>query len=423
MNLVPLLLLATTTTLAPALRTDTVEGVARLVDESYVFEASAHQIAATLRQHLAAGAYDAINDPQTLATTLTNELRRLAHDEHLEVVVRAPEPPAPSTNNTTPAQTEPPWLPDLRRRAYDFVRVERLSGNVGLLTLDSFPPPEYAGDTAAAAMRMLADAGAILIDLRQNSGGSGDMVNFLASYLFAERTVIGRTLRRTEPHLTEDRTLAYVPGPRILGSDVYVLTSRGTFSAAEAFAFALQQRGRAIVIGEPTRGGANAGRYRRINDTFAVFIPVAHAMAPESDKSWDGTGVQPGIATSSIDAFDVAYRRALETLLAKTPESDYKRELAWLLVPLSDQPIDVARLAGTYGTVTLRAQGERLFYSRDRGAERALLALTDGAFRPEGREWLHLRFDGTTLVIEHSDRGVERFARDDAAAQSPAPPR
>ena len=415
MNVLALLLLATTTTLTPAARTESVEGVARLIDESYVFEETAHRIAATLRQQLANGAYDAAADPQTLATTLTAELRRIAHDEHLEVVVRAPEPPPPSA--TTPPPAEPSWLPDLRRRGYDFTRVERLDGNVALLDLDSFPPPEYAGETAAAAMRLLGDAGAIVIDLRQNSGGSGDMVNFLASYFFAERTVIGRTLRRTEPHITEDRTSAYVPGPRLLHADVYILTSRGTFSAAEAFAFALQQGGRATVVGEKTRGGANAGRYRRVNDTFSVFIPVAHAMAAESDRSWDQLGVQPDVVASSAGALDVAYHRALEKLLAKAPDGDYKRELAWLLVPPSNEPLDAARLAGTYGPVTLRAEGGRLFYARDRGPERALIALSDGALRPEGRPWLHLRFDGTTLVVEHSDRAAEPFAREESAAR------
>jgi retinol-binding protein 3 len=413
MNLLALLLAAT---LSPAVRTQTVEGIAQRIDESYVFEEPAHRIAATLRQQLAAGAYDAIDDPQTLATMLTAELRRLAKDEHLEVVVRAPEPPAPPP---APPSAEPSWLPDLRRRGYDFTRIERLSGNVALLQLDSFPPPEYAGETAAAAMRMLADAGAILIDLRQNSGGSGDMVTFLASFLLPEHTLIGRTLRRTENRITEDRTLPFVPGPRILNADVYILTSHGTFSAAEAFAFALQQRGRAVVIGETTRGGANAGRYRHVNDTFSVFIPVAHAIAPESDKSWDQIGVQPDVPTSSANAFDVAYHRALEHLFAKTPDSDYKRELAWLLVPLSHEPIDAAHLAGTYGPVTLRADGGRLLYARDRGPERALIPMTDGAMRPEGRAWLHLHFEGTTLIIEHSDRSIERFPREDTPAREP----
>ena len=41
-------------------------------------------------------------------------------------------------------------------------------------------------DTAAAAMTFVSATDALIIDLRQNNGGSPDGVAFLANYLFAE---------------------------------------------------------------------------------------------------------------------------------------------------------------------------------------------------------------------------------------------
>lgn len=307
--------------LTSSARADAVEKIAALIDENYVFETAAHKVSAELRKRQASGAYEALNDPQAFAAALTADLRRIGEDEHLEVVVRdnaaaAPVPPPP----------QPDWLEPLRRRNYDFARVEIMKGNIGYLDLRSFPPPEVAGDTASAAMQFLANADAVIIDLRKNGGGTGDMVHFLATYFFEQRTLISRTFRRAENRTTDDRTLPYVPGRRLVKTPLFILTSRETFSAAEGFAFSLQQLGRAVIVGEKTRGGANAGRYRRATEQFSVFIPMAHSMAPESDKSWDRVGVQPDVPAPAAEALDVALQQARQPRAATPPPGAPSRD-------------------------------------------------------------------------------------------------
>lgn len=294
-------------------KAEAVERIAALVEESYVFEEAAHRIASELRARQASGAYAALEDPKAFATALTADLRRVGEDEHLEVVVRE------QTTAPAPATAPPDWLEPLRRRNFDFARVEILEGNIGYLDLRSFPPPEVAGDTAAAAMQFLANADAVIIDLRRNSGGTGDMVHFLATYFFEQRTLLSRTFRRAENRTTEDRTLPYVPGQRLVKTPLFILTSHETFSAAEGFAFSLQQLGRATIVGERTRGGANAGRYRRATEAFSVFIPMAHAMAAESEKSWDRTGIQPDVPASAAEALDAALQKARQRPAAPAP--------------------------------------------------------------------------------------------------------
>lgn len=291
-----------------------VRSAAAQIEQYYVFEAKARQMAAQLRGPVARAAAAAPAEPRAFAAWLTAELRRIGNDRHLEVT-----PPAPSAAPGAPRSRaeQLSWLAPLRRRNYDFARVERLPGNVGYLRLNSFPPPELAGATAAAAMAFLKHTEALIIDLRDNGGGTGDMVRLLASYLFAVPTRLSRTFRRYgTPQVTYDMTLATIPGERMPLVDVFVLTSGETFSAAEAFAFTLQEHDRADVVGERTGGGGNAGDYLDAGQGFSVFVPDVAVSSPFGEKTWEGVGVQPDIPTPAADALRVAHRTAVERLLA-----------------------------------------------------------------------------------------------------------
>ncbi|HYD12628.1 MAG TPA: S41 family peptidase [Allosphingosinicella sp.] len=293
----------------------------------YVFADRGAAIAAHLRREAGRGAFDRIDQPQAFAAALTAAIRTVQADRHLEIL-----PPRPATSTT--ATAGPPsraerlsWIEPLRRRNYDFVRVERLPGNVGYLRLDSFPPPELAASTAAAAMAFLRHCDAIIIDLRENGGGTGDMVRFLASYFFVEPTRLSRTFRRDRnPQTSYDMTLPSIPGDRIPIADIFVLTSNRTISAAEAFAFALQQQGRAVVIGETTAGAGNAGDYLDIGHGFRAFVPDVHVSSPVNETSWEGVGVRPDIAATSEQGLATAHREALQRLLSAT--TDERRRAA-----------------------------------------------------------------------------------------------
>ena len=70
-----------------------------------------------------------------------------------------------------------------------FKKVDRLLGNVGFIVLDEFVFPEMDGknvakETAQAAMTMIKDCYALIIDLRDNFGGREEMALLLLSYLF-----------------------------------------------------------------------------------------------------------------------------------------------------------------------------------------------------------------------------------------------
>jgi len=99
-----------------------------------------------------------------------------------------------------------------------------LAGNIGYLDLRGFAPPQFMGDTAAAAMNFLANTDAVIIDLRQNGGGSPDAVAPLASYLMGPQHARMNDIYNRESNQTHQFwTLPYVLGKRLTGKDVYLL--------------------------------------------------------------------------------------------------------------------------------------------------------------------------------------------------------
>jgi C-terminal processing protease CtpA/Prc len=106
-------------------------------------------------------------------------------------------------------------------------------------------------------------------------------------------------------------TLEKLPGARFDEAvPVYVLTSARTGSAAEGFAFALQQSGRGTVVGETTRGMAHPCEEEMVNPLFLVSVPIHRVQSAFTKKSFQGVGVVPDISVPEQDALDAAIKDA-----------------------------------------------------------------------------------------------------------------
>src|SRR5580700_10014358 len=119
------------------------------------------------------------------------------------------------------------------------------------------------------------------------------MTAFLISYLWDHEPAQLTGLREGQDNqLTQAWTLPYVPGGRF-GKDkpVYVLTSATTFSGGEQLSYDLQQLGRATIVGERTRGGANAREGFPVHPHLEATISVAESVSPITGSNWEGTGV------------------------------------------------------------------------------------------------------------------------------------
>ena len=96
---------------------------------------------------------------------------------------------------------------------------------------------------------------------------------------------------------------------------VFILIGPDTFSAAEAFAYDMQSRQRATLVGEPTGGGAHDTDLFVVDEQFEIYISTGRAVSPVTGGNWEGVGVQPDIrvpAGKALDAAVVEAKKAAE---------------------------------------------------------------------------------------------------------------
>jgi hypothetical protein len=306
-------------TIDAAMRGEVIDGVVTGIREGYVFPDVAKKMESAIRRRQKGREYDRIASASALAESLTAHLQAVSHDKHVRV--RYSLEPIPVENDSGPSPDEiEQWRLEASRSNFLFREVKRLDGNVGYLALDGFMPPMLSGETATAAMNFLANCDALIVDLRKNGGGSPEAIAYITTYLFDGPPVhLNDLYYRPKDETHQYWTLPHVPGKRLAGKDVYVLTSGRTFSGAEEFAYNLKNLKRATIVGETTRGGAHPGGPRRINDHFLVWVPSGRAINPISKTNWEGTGVEPDVKTTADEAFDTAYLAALRALRDAEP--------------------------------------------------------------------------------------------------------
>jgi hypothetical protein len=310
---------------AAALRIDAgararaVAGAAALLDTFYVFPDVARRMGDSLRARLARKEYDQYANGVMFAMRLNDDLAEIAHDKHLRVNYSArPLPPEEARPVGAPPPAPSPEDQAREREFLDrincgFVKAEQLPGNVGYLKFNMFADVDQCATTASAAMTFLAGTRALIIDMRENGGGSPGMVAFVSSYLFDRRTHLNDLWTRRTGKTEEFWTRDSVPGRRFGGEKpIYVLTSARTFSGAEEFTYNLKNLKRATIVGETTGGGAHPVAGHRIDEHFMIGVPFARAINPITHTNWEGVGVKPDIIVPANDALATAQKLLVE---------------------------------------------------------------------------------------------------------------
>jgi C-terminal processing protease CtpA/Prc len=263
-----------------------------------------------IRDRQAKKEYDAISSGREFAEVLTRHLREVCKDNHLGVDFYAKGVPYDADREPDPRAVEEFRQRGLRRN-YEFKKVERLEGGIGLLQVDGFYPAEWIAETAAGAMSFLANSESVILDLRQNSGGqSGGTL--LCSYFFKEETHLTDFYNRPENTTRQVWSYPVAGGAKFADKDLYILTSHRTFSAPEALAYDMQALKRATIVGETTGGGAHGTTTYRITDQFGASIPFCREINPVTKTDWEGTGVKPDVAVPAGQAHLTAHLMALK---------------------------------------------------------------------------------------------------------------
>jgi carboxyl-terminal processing protease len=164
-----------------------------------------------------------------------------------------------------------------------------LDGGIGYVRLQDFA--EQTDNDLAAALERLTKAGMtrLLLDLRNNPGGPLDQAIKVANQFLAQGQMIVYTRGRVpnsaqDYRATEKRPYTQVP--------LVVLANRGSASASEIIAGALQDHDRAVIVGETTFGKALVQSVFRISESAGLALTTARYYTPSGrliQRPWDGT--------------------------------------------------------------------------------------------------------------------------------------
>jgi carboxyl-terminal processing protease len=182
---------------------------------------------------------------------------------------------------------------------------------VGHVTLTQFD--DGAGSEVRRQVQSVLGSGAkaIILDLRDDGGGLLDEAVNVASIFIPDGTIVS-TAGRSQP-----RQVYIAKGGAISTSiPVVVLVNRGTASASEIVTGALQDRGRAKVVGTQTYGKGVFQEVRELSNGGALHITVGEYFTPNG-HNLGGGGVREGAGIKpNVYALDNPHTSVDEALVA-----------------------------------------------------------------------------------------------------------
>lgn len=285
--------------ISPAQVHELIKAIGREFRKNYVVKERRTDLEQFLLNKLDSGKYDAISQCDLLAITLSKDLVSFANDKHLQII-----PPSRLSEVKVRFGAE-----DAEEIAEEGVHLasneqleerlpisgEILENGVGYIQLERFVDSKRVIRETDRIMEELKATKAVIIDLRQSGGGDGAAVNNLLSYFFARGEALdqGKAFQKSLSMMYKDKPL-------------YVLTSKRSISAAEGFAYFLQQRKRATLIGQTTAGAGYLVDAYQLPFDFYLVNSIATNFDLSKREGWQGRGVKPDIETSRGKALEKA---------------------------------------------------------------------------------------------------------------------
>jgi carboxyl-terminal processing protease len=179
------------------------------------------------------------------------------------------------------------WSETVRRArlSTDSVTVRKLPGEVTVIKIAAFT--KGVGDLVRTAVRQAPADSAFILDLRGNSGG------LVTEAVTAASAFLDGGLVATYDVDGQQRALHAAAGGDTTRALV-ALVDGGTMSAAEMLTGALQDRGRAVVVGSRTFGKGSVQMPSKLPDGVVAELTVGHYRTP-SGHTVDGRGITPDL--------------------------------------------------------------------------------------------------------------------------------
>jgi carboxyl-terminal processing protease len=193
------------------------------------------------------------------------------------------------------------------------VQLKKLKNEIVLISIS-----EFTRGTARSMRSALAASGSeragVILDLRGNPGGLLVEATDVAGAFLNGGTVVEFFMPGKSPEIFN------AIGDGDSKTPLVVLIDRGTASAAEIVAAALQDRNRAVIVGERTFGKAAVQDLSELSNGAAIELTIGYYLTPNG-KRLEGQGLDPDILVSPNESKSVAETRALQVLLGLVASS------------------------------------------------------------------------------------------------------
>jgi carboxyl-terminal processing protease len=189
---------------------------------------------------------------------------------------------------------------------------EEAAGDIAYIRLSNFSANAENQLTEALKELLAQNPAGLILDLRDNPGGFLDQSIAVADLFLSNGVIL---FERNQVGL--DQTFEASPGDIAESIPMVVLINPGSASASEIVAGAIQDNGRAILIGETTFGKGSVQRSRQLSDGSELRVTFARWFTP-NNQTIDDQGISPDILVETDEVFmyasedDIQLQRALE---------------------------------------------------------------------------------------------------------------
>jgi Peptidase family S41 len=224
---------------------------------------------------------------------------------------------------------------DMKKEKNQIVFEEK-NATTAYMNIKSFNGSSAEVDSAFTKI-YLSNYQSLIIDLRENTGGTIEAGMALSKHLF-DSTFFGGVFltqkwfnRHLNPplrsdyekfqsfsaanfdqiisgiHTTEGLCLKIIPNAQTFKGKLYVLTSQKTASTCEPIVYALKQQKKAIIIGKTTAGAMMNGEKFDLWNGFKIYVPTADYYTSDGFRI-DQKGVKPDIETKVEESLAYALK-------------------------------------------------------------------------------------------------------------------
>lgn len=156
----------------------------------------------------------------------------------------------------------------------------------------------------------------VVLDLRNNPGGVLKPAVSIADG-FLDQGLIVYTRGRAENQLEYTAN----PGQWLQDTPVVVLVNRGTASASEVLAGALQDHGRALIVGEKTFGKGSVQSVLNLRNGSGIRLTTSRYYTP-SGRSIQAEGIHPDVLVPTVEVVKNDDKRKRESDLERHLDSE-----------------------------------------------------------------------------------------------------